>query len=65
MRAYAVECDGKISHEAYITLDSAKKFLKSRVIGRDAKLSSNGWLAEYKNDKENHIIKILELDVKG
>lgn len=64
MRIHAVQCDGKISQTAYLTLDSAKKFLNGRIVGRNALVSSNGWKATY-NDGKDHTILILELEVQG
>ena len=58
MNIYIVICNGKVSSEAYRTLEEAQKFCESR--GAIKKENGNGWLYE----DNCHLYQITDVQVR-
>ena len=58
MNIYIVLCNGKVSSEAYRTLEEAQKFCESR--GAIKKENGNGWLYE----DNCHLYQITDVQVR-
>lgn len=62
MIAYIVTVNGKVSSEAYSTLEEAQNFIYSRGPGELLERASNGRFLKLKNDKYTY--KIHDVRVK-
>ena len=60
MNIYIVLCNGKVSSEAYRTLEEAQKFCESR--GAKPKEFSNGWI--YRDELNCRLYQITDVQVR-